>query len=113
MSSTRKIAVVAGVFLSVAAVPAIARLVLFQPVPNHPGYILGPGADARVTLGAFSEVILAIAVIGTAVTRYPVVKRHNHRNLPTAVSEAGSVPAGSPAPRPGPRGASLAAARQA
>jgi len=77
MSSARKIAVVAGVFFIVTAVAAIAGLVLYQPVLKHPGYIAGPGADTRVTLGAFSEVILAIAVIGTAVTLYPIVKRQN------------------------------------
>jgi hypothetical protein len=107
MSSTRKIAVVAGAFASVAAVAAIARLVLFQPVVKHPGYLLGPGAAARVTLGASFEVILAIAATGTAVTRYPIVKWQDRRDLPAAASEAGPVPAGSrPAPRgPGPRGA--------
>ena len=102
MSSTRKIAVVAGVFASVAVVAAIARLVLFQPVVKHPGYLLGPGAAARVTLGASFEVILAIAAIGTAVTRYPIVKRQDHRDLSAAASEAGPVPAGSRPASPAP-----------
>ena len=45
-----------------------------QPVLNHLGYVLpGNGAvNSRILL----EVILAAAVISTAVTLYPVVSRH-------------------------------------
>jgi hypothetical protein len=75
MSSTSKIAVVAGVSFGVAAVAAIVRLVLYQPVLKHPGYILGPGAGARVSLGAFSAVIPAISLIGAAVTCSPAPPR--------------------------------------
>jgi hypothetical protein len=71
MNSTGKIAVVADVSFGVAAVAAIARLVLCQPVLKQPGYSLGPGADARVSLGAFSAVIPAIALTGAAVTCPP------------------------------------------
>ena len=35
------------------------------------------GADTSVRLGAFLEVIIAIAIIGTAVTLFPIVKRQN------------------------------------
>jgi len=77
VNSTRKIAIVAGVFFLITEIAAIAGLVLYHPVLNHPGYIISPGADTRVFLGAFCDVILAIAVIGTAVTLYPVVKRQN------------------------------------
>ncbi len=78
MNSTRRIAVVAGVFFIVAAVAAIIGLALYSPVLNDPSYIVtGSGNDTRVTLGAFFEVILAIAVIGTAVTLFPIVKRQN------------------------------------
>jgi hypothetical protein len=78
MSSTRRIAVVAGVFFIVAAVAAIVGLALEGPVLNDPRYILaGSGADARVILGAFFEVIVVISVIGTSVTLFPIVKRQN------------------------------------
>ena len=40
---------------------------------NHLGYVLGNGAVNSRTL---LEVILAAAVISTAVTLYPVVSRH-------------------------------------
>ena len=78
MNSTRRIAVVAGVFFIVAAVAAIIGLALEGPVLSDPRYIVGgSGDDARVILGAFFEVILAISVIGTAVTLFPIVRRQN------------------------------------
>jgi Domain of unknown function (DUF4386) len=77
VNSTRKIAVIAGVFFLITEIAAIAGRLLYNPILNHPGYIAGPGADTRVFLGALSEVILVIAVIGTAVTLYPIVKRQN------------------------------------
>ena len=59
MNSTRKIAFVAGVFFIVAAIAAIGGLVLYDPVLNRPDYIVSSGADTRVFLGAFFELILA------------------------------------------------------
>ena len=78
MNSTRRSAVAAGVFFIVAAVTAIIGLALEGAVLNDPRYIVaGSGDDTRVILGAFFEVILAISVIGTAVTLFPIVKRQN------------------------------------
>ena len=45
---------------------------------NDPNYIVGAGADMSVKLGAFMEVILVVANIGTAVVPYPLLKRQNH-----------------------------------
>ncbi|WP_196807559.1 DUF4386 domain-containing protein [Candidatus Solirubrobacter pratensis] len=58
-------------------VTSIPALLLYDPVLNHPGYILGSGADTRVLLGAFLELILIIANIGTAVVLFPILKRQN------------------------------------
>jgi Domain of unknown function (DUF4386) len=78
MNSPRKIAVLAGAFFIIAAVAALAGLALYGPVLSDPHYIvMASGGGFRVLLGAFCEVILAIAVIGTAVTLFPVVKRQN------------------------------------
>ena len=74
--STRKTAVITGVFFIVAAIAAVAGLLLYGPVLKA-GYIVGSGADTRVFLGAFAEVITAIAVIGTGVALFPVIKRQN------------------------------------
>jgi hypothetical protein len=78
LSSHRKIALVTGVFFIITIIPApIAAFILYAPVLNDPDYIVGAGADTIVRLGAFLEVIIAIAIIGTAVTLFPIVKRQN------------------------------------
>jgi hypothetical protein len=46
-------------------------------VKNHRDWILSSGSHTGVLVGAFLEVIVALAGIGTAVTLYPVVKRQN------------------------------------
>jgi hypothetical protein len=71
------IARVTGVFFLITIIPAIPARVLYDPVLNDPRYILGAGADTRVFLGAFLELILVIGIIGTAVTLFPIVKRQN------------------------------------
>jgi hypothetical protein len=76
MSSTRKTALVAGVFYLITFV-SIPTLVLYGPVKNHPDWILSSGANTAVLVGSFLEVIVALAGIGTAITLYPVVKRQN------------------------------------
>jgi len=78
MSSTRTTAVVAGVFFLITEITAMAGLVLYHPVLNDANYIVGAGADGRVLMGGLLELILVVAVIGTAVTMYPVIKRQNH-----------------------------------
>jgi len=78
VNSTRAIPVVAGAFFIVAAVAAIVGLALEGPVLNDSRYIVAvSGDDTGVILGAFFEVILAISVIGTAVTLFPIVKRQS------------------------------------
>jgi hypothetical protein len=77
VTSTRKIAIAAGVFYLVTHVTSIGALALYGPVLNNPDYIVGSGPDTRVLLGAVFEVILALAIVGTAVTLFPVVKRQN------------------------------------
>jgi hypothetical protein len=76
MSSTRKTALVAGVFYLITFV-SIPTLALYGPVKNHRDWIISPGANTSVLVGGFLEVIVALACIGTAVTLYPVVKRQN------------------------------------
>ncbi|MGW1888243.1 DUF4386 domain-containing protein [Streptomyces sp. NPDC001970] len=78
MGSTRRTAVAAGVFFLITEIAAIAGLVLHRPVLSDANYVLGTGADIRVLLGGFFEVVLLSAVIGTAVTLYPVVRRQGH-----------------------------------
>jgi Domain of unknown function (DUF4386) len=73
----RRIALIAGVFFVITFVASIPAVVLYEPLLKHADYILGAGADTRVEFGAFLEIILAIANIGTAVVLFPIVKRQN------------------------------------
>jgi hypothetical protein len=54
-----------------------AQLILYGPVLHNPDYILDAGADNSVALGAFLELILIIANIGTAVALFSILKRQN------------------------------------
>src|SRR4249920_3405508 len=76
MSSTRKTALVAGIFYLITFI-SIPTLALYGPIKNHRDWILGSGGHTAVLVGGFLEVIVALAGIGTAVTLYPVVKRQN------------------------------------
>ena len=71
------IARVTGVLFLITFVTSIPALLLYAPVLNDPGYIVGAGADTRVLLGAFLELLLIIANIGTAVVLFPILKRQN------------------------------------
>jgi hypothetical protein len=76
-SPERRTALVVGVLFVITFLVSIPAVLLYEPLLKHADYILGSGADTRVTLGAFLEVILAIANIGTAVALYPVFKRRH------------------------------------
>ena len=74
----QKIARVTGVLFVITFITAIPPFVfLYVPVVDDPRYIVGAGADMRVSLGAFLELILIIANIGTAVALFPILKRQN------------------------------------
>jgi hypothetical protein len=59
----------------VTSIPAL--FVFYAPVLKDPGYITGAGPDTSVLVGAFLEVLLIIANVGTALTLFPVLKRQN------------------------------------
>ena len=78
MSPIRKTALVTGILFLVTFVAAIPPAVtLYTPILDDARYVLGAGADGRVELGAFLELILIVANIGTAVALFPVLKRQN------------------------------------
>ncbi len=78
MDSTRRTAFVAGALFVITFITSIpAVLVFYSPLLNHPGYIVGAGADHRIAFGALLEMILIVANIGTAVVLFPILKRQN------------------------------------
>jgi Domain of unknown function (DUF4386) len=73
----QQIARVTGVLFLITFITSIPALLLYGPVLNDPGYIAGAGADNQVLLGAFLELLLISANIGTAVAPFPILKRQN------------------------------------
>lgn len=80
LNRTRTIALITGVLFVITFLGSIPALILYDPVLHDPNYIVGAGADWRVTLGAFLEVITAIANVGTAVVLFPIL-RLEHETL--------------------------------
>ena len=76
MNSTRKTALVAGVFYLTSFI-SIPTLFLYGPLKTHRDFIISSGSNTAVLWGGFLEVIVALAGIGTAVTLFPVVRRQN------------------------------------
>jgi len=59
-------------------ITSIPALLLYQPVLDDPvGYIASAGQNNQIVFGAFLELLLIIANIGTAVVIFPVVKRQS------------------------------------
>jgi hypothetical protein len=58
-------------------ITAIPAFFFYVPVLDDPRYIVGAGADTRVSFGAFLELLLIIANIGTAVVLFPILRRQN------------------------------------
>ncbi|WP_051359791.1 DUF4386 domain-containing protein [Adhaeribacter aquaticus] len=78
MKKNRSTAIAAGVFFIIAAVAAIVSLILYNPILHDADYILnGAENSTQIKWGAFFEIITAFAVIGTAVTLFPVLKKYN------------------------------------
>jgi hypothetical protein len=72
----RKLAFIAGLLLIITYLTSIPPFIYhYAPVVGDPGYIAGPGADTRVTWGAFLELLLIVSNIGSAVVLFPILKR--------------------------------------
>jgi hypothetical protein len=77
MTSSRKTALVVGVLFILTFVTSIGGAFAYGPVLTDPNYVIGAGADTRVFLGAFLELLLIITNIGCAVWLFPLLKRQN------------------------------------
>src|SRR3954447_10794696 len=73
----RRTALLAGVLYLITFV-SIPTLGLYQPLQGDIAtFVRGGGVEGTVLLGAFSEVIVGLAGIGTAVVLFPVLKRQS------------------------------------
>jgi hypothetical protein len=76
VTSDQKRARVFGVLFLITFATSIPALLLYQPVLDDPvGYIAGAGHDTRIFFGAFLELLLIVANIGTAVVIVPIMRR--------------------------------------
>jgi hypothetical protein len=72
----RRTALIVGVLFVVTYITSIAaKFSLYPPFLDNADYISGSGEDTTVLWGAFAEMVLIFANIGTAVALYPVLKR--------------------------------------
>src|SRR5690242_15052692 len=75
MDPMRRTSLAAGILYLITFV-SMPTLALYKPVKDHVGtFILGAGSDTGVLWGAFSEIVVGLAGIGTAVVLYPVTRR--------------------------------------
>ncbi|MGH2464243.1 MAG: DUF4386 domain-containing protein [Candidatus Limnocylindrales bacterium] len=77
MTSMRKTALAVGVLFLLTFITSIGAVVAYGPVLSDATYITGSGADSRVFLGAFLELVLIVTNIGCAVVLFPLLKRQN------------------------------------
>jgi Domain of unknown function (DUF4386) len=67
-----------GVLFLITFVTSIPALLLYETALRHPvGYIAGSGHDKQLFFGAFLELLLIIANIGTAVVIFPILRRRS------------------------------------
>lgn len=97
--SMRKTAFVAGVLYLITFIAGIPPAAfLLSPVLDNPNYIVSTGADTQVLLGAFLDLVNALACIGTAVALFSVVKRQHEGFalgfVTTRIFEAGVITIG-------------------
>lgn len=78
-SSDRSTARIVGWLFIGTFVFSIPGYLLYGPVLDHAGYVLGAGRDTQIAFGALLEILTAICNIGTAVVLYPVAKRYSRR----------------------------------
>jgi hypothetical protein len=71
------IARVTGVLFLITFITSIPAYFFYVPVLDDPRYIVGADSGTSVQWGAFLELLLIIANIGTAVVLFPILRRQN------------------------------------
>jgi hypothetical protein len=76
-ASEQRLARICGVLFLITFVTSIPAAILYDNVLDDTRYILGTDRDAQLLVGAFLEVLLIVANVGTALALYPVLRRRN------------------------------------
>jgi len=78
VSKFRQYAKWTGIFFLIPDIASIPALILFQPLLRHDDFITSSSAnETQILVGVFLEILVALAVAGTALTLYPVLKKQN------------------------------------
>jgi len=77
MTSSRKSALAVGVLFILTFITSIGGVLAYGPILSDPTYITSTGADTRVFVGAFLELMLILTNIGCAIVLFPILKRQN------------------------------------
>jgi Domain of unknown function (DUF4386) len=77
MTRTRRLAIVAGALFLVTHVTSVVALALYGPVRTRSDYVVGDDSDTAALVGGLLEVVCAMAIVGTAVALFPVVRRYS------------------------------------
>jgi hypothetical protein len=72
----RRTSLAAGILYLITFI-SIPTLFLYNPVRDNADFVLGVGSDTAVLWGALSEVVVALAGVGTAVVLFRVAKRQS------------------------------------
>lgn len=80
MSTTRKLALGAGLFYLATFVFSIPTLKMTDSFINNPNFVHGAGSGAGVQWAALFDMLTGLTGIGTAVMVYPVIKRYGRTN---------------------------------
>jgi hypothetical protein len=80
MSTTRKLALGAGLFYIATFIFSIPTLAMTDSFINNPNFIHGAGSGAGVQWAALFDMLTGLTGIGTAVMVYPVIKRYGRTN---------------------------------
>ena len=80
MSTTRKLALGAGLFYLATFVFSLPTLGMYDTVVHNANFVHGAGSDGSVPWGALFDMLTGLTGIGTAVMLYPVIKRHGRTN---------------------------------
>jgi hypothetical protein len=80
MTPARRTALITGWLFVITFAASIPAVLLYAPILDNARYVLGAGVDGRIALGAFLEMILIVANIGTAVALFPILRRQ-HESL--------------------------------
>ena len=80
MSTTRKLALGAGLFYIATFVFSIPTLAMTDSFIHNPNFIHGAGSGTGVQWAALFDMLTGLTGIGTAVMVYPVIKRYGRTN---------------------------------